>query len=67
MKIGYCEDWTGGATIKIEIIDETISGKYLCQQAPFELMRPDGTKYLTHSLTGLFLRDKAKVKDIRGE
>ena len=62
MKVGFVSDWTGAATLKIIVIDETISGKYICKEAPFEMMRPDGTKYMAEGISGLFLRDKKEVK-----
>jgi len=67
MKTGLISDWTGGATHKIQIIDETISGKYVCRDMPIEMIRPwDGSTYLTDSVTsGIFLRDKKEVKIIK--
>ncbi len=62
MRIGYASDWTGAATQKLEIIDETISGKYVCRQVSFEVSRMDGSKYVVYGNTGLFLRDKGEIK-----
>lgn len=58
MKILYANDWTDSATLAYEILDETISGKYVCRRAPTEMTRLDGSRYLADSVSGLILRDK---------
>ena len=65
MRIGYCSDWMGQSTQKIVIIDETISGKYVCQFPPIEMTNVFGEPYLAQPLTGIFLRDKKDVKEVK--
>ncbi len=67
MKIGYCSDWFGQATTKVAIIAETISGKYVVRHMPTEMASIHGTKYLAEPLTGLILKDKSEVTDIKEE
>ena len=67
IKVGYAQDWTGQATYKYQIVAETIEGSFLCRQAPFIVSRPDGTKYVASSMTGLFLRSKEEFSDIHEE
>jgi len=68
MRVGYCEDWFGAASEKVVIIDETISGKYLCKKCPIEMTRLDGSKYLADiPSSGLFLRDKNTITNIHEE
>ncbi len=67
VKVGYAQDWMGQSTQKRMIIDETISGKYVCEQMPITMTRQDGTKYLASSTTGFILKDKSEFTDIHEE
>jgi len=67
MKVGYGNDWTGASTRKYQIIDETISGKYILKQMPIEMINIHGEKYLAEPLTGLILRDKNEIFNIKEE
>ena len=56
--VGYTSDWTGGATEKWRIVDETVSGKYVCTRPPEIFTNVYGEPYLSHGQSGLILRDK---------
>lgn len=64
MKVGYASDWTKGSTVKYEIIDETISGKYVVRVAQVKMKDVRNNDYLATALLGLFLRDKSEFSNI---
>jgi len=64
MKVGYCDSGTG-YTQKVIIVDETVSGKYLLKRMPTRMQSVNGTWFSADPITGLFLRDKSEVKDIK--
>ena len=65
--VGYCGDTLGQATRKYQIVDETISGKFVCKGMPWLNRRPDGSQYIANSITGLFLKDKSEFSNIHTE
>ena len=67
IKCGYAPDWTGQSSKRYWIIDETISGKYVVQDMPIKMQRLDNSCYLTQSLTGLHLKDKAEFTSVKEE
>ena len=67
MKVGFGQDWVGASTRQYQIIDETISGKYVLKQMPIEMTNIHGEKYLAEPLTGLILRDKNEIFNIKEE
>ncbi len=62
MRIGFVSDWFGASSTKVIIIEETISGKYVCKQAPIDAMSYWGNNYEAESPVGIFLRDKSEAK-----
>ncbi len=60
IKVEYCSDWTGGATRKVRIVDETKdTNKYVCIKAPTVERGFWGDTHLVYSPTaGLCLIDK---------
>ena len=59
IKVGYAPDWTGNSYAKYQIIDETITSKFVCIKAPAVERGYWGEYHLVYSPTaGLCLIDK---------
>lgn len=67
IKVGYTSDFFNMATKKYHILDETISGRFVCEGMPEVISRLDGSKYVSSPMTGLFLRDKRDFTNIKEE
>ena len=68
IKIGYASDWTESCSSKYQILDETISGKYVCIKAPTVERGYWGQYHLVYSPTsGLCLIDKDEFTKIQKE
>jgi len=61
IKVGYANDFTGATTQKWQVLDETITGKFVCIKAPAIERGYWGDTHLVYSPTaGLCLIDKDK-------
>ena len=64
--VGYTNDWTDSATQRVEVIDKTLSGKYVCRKPPTVERGFWGHSYLSYDVTtGIFLKDR--LQDIHEE
>ncbi len=61
-QISYCE-----SIEKVQILDETVSGKYVCCGMPIPMLSAHGTPYYASSLTGIFLRKKEDITNVHEE
>lgn len=62
MKIGYCQDWCGQATLKYIIVAETTDGQYILKRFPIKMIGAYGNKYWAEPPDGLIFRDKSQVE-----